>query len=344
MIKIYSIPAFFAAALLLISCTSSERKTETLSNLSAGFEDEVSLMKMDEVVPEKKKAPVKPAEVKKEIPKIPEPVQFEDEKEAIVEKAPDIKEQPEFIKIFNARYLNFDVADFFLQLKQVGKEDDAVKYQMRMFVKSNSFIDYMFGWRDHTISRFRETKDRFVPEFYKTKLLFKKKIREINTAYDKDGVKVVTDVVNPPDNRDKRPAVPDDMKSHTYDPLVIAMEARRMIIRAVKDNNFTAKGNYNFSLPMYDGRRRTDLMFSLSNKKVDGNYALKLSRKPVSGFTNNELTDIGKGDVTIDIYLDPENFIPVSAEGRNFLGTAALSFVKDCKKTFEECVDSIKKD
>lgn len=342
MIKKYSIPAFFTAFLLVSSCSKYDYKNDNLSNYSKGFENEVELMKLDEPEAEKKLKEIK-AETAK--PEKPEEVVIETKEEKVKAEIlkSEIADQPEFIKRFNATYLGVDVADFFLQIKKIGEGRDSKAYQMRIFTRSNGFVDYLFGWRDHTISRFRETKDRFLPELFKTKLLFKKKTRETEIVYDAEGVNVIKDVVNPPDNRDKRPAVPDNLKKHTYDPLSMAMEARKMIIRAVRENNFSAKGNYNFSLPMYDGRRRTDLMFSLSNKKVDGNYALKLTRKPVSGFTNNELTDIGKGDVTIDLYLDPKSFTPVLAEGRNFLGTASIAFAEDCKKAFEECVEGSKK-
>ncbi|MDX1949762.1 MAG: DUF3108 domain-containing protein, partial [Rickettsiales bacterium] len=236
---------------------------------------------------------------------------------------------PNFVRKFNLRYLSFDVADLVL-------EGNAQGY-FRVYSKTNGFIDYLFGWRDYSISHFNISDDIIKPKDFKTKLLFKKKVREIEIFFSDDGKKVASDKVTPPDNRAKRPAVPDNLKIAVYDPLTAGIEARRLVIDAVEKNNFNSKGRYNFSLPIYEGRRRTDLMFDISNKKIDGMFVLKMYRKAVAGYTDNEMQDIKKGDAVIDIYLDAKNFLPVKAEGKNFLGTARGLMVKDCKN-FEECV------
>ncbi len=335
--KIYIFPAFFAASLftatlLLSSCSKEDRKPQQLFDFSEVSQEFTKLpATKSKTLTEKEK---QTAEVLSEIKQPEKALSAEasskeihktEEKQAEKTEMPDL---PHFVKKYNVGYLSFDVADIILEVK--GS-------YVRIFSKTNGFIDYLFGWRDYTISHFKFGENRFIPADFKTKLLFKKKIREIKIVYGDDGKGVSFENVTPPDNRSKRPAVPDDLKKSVYDPLTAALEARRMVMKTVGENNFSSKGMYNFSLPIYEGRRRTDLMFTLSKRKVDDMYLLKLYRKPIAGYTNNEMSDIKKGDAVIDIYLDKTTFIPVRAEGRNFIGTARLNYIMDCKD-FESCV------
>ncbi len=342
MLKNFIIPAFFIVIIFLASCTREERKLD--NNM---FDFSVAEPQEKTVLPSNLAEKTQEIELKSD-EKIKDSTLKEEIKQ--LEKSPEIKEDtteidskfeikkaeivPNFIRKFNLRYLSFDVADLILEGNSSG--------YFRVYSKTNAFVDYLFGWRDYSISNFTIGENYILPKNFKTKLLFKKKVREIEVNFSDDGKKVVSDKVTPPDNRAKRPAVPDNLKIAVYDPLTAGIEARRLVIEAVEKNNFNSKGRYNFSLPIFEGRRRTDLMFDISNKKVEGMYVLKLYRRAVAGYTDNEKNDINKGDVVIDIYLDAKNFLPVKAEGRNFLGTARASKIADCT-SFEQCVNSSNK-
>jgi len=241
-------------------------------------------------------------------------------------------------KKFNMGYLHFDVADFYGEITPLGDTNDGQRYKFRLYAKSTGFIDYLFGWVSHTVSVFRVSDNKVIPESFKTKVVLKKKTREIALDYDGSGKSIVLDKVTPPDNRAKRPAVETALKQGTYDPLSIVVEARKIIMKTVKDNKFNKDSKHVFALPLYDGRRRSDISFKLFKEKVEGNYHLRFLQKPVAGYTNNETKDIKEGDRVFDIYIEPQGFWPTSATGRAPIGNARANFVKDCNGKIEDCV------
>ncbi len=237
---------------------------------------------------------------------------------------------------FNLGYLTFDVADFYGEVKPLESTSEYTRYQFRFYSHSNGFIDRLFGWMSHTASVMRVYDDKVVPEKFRTKTALKKREREIAIDYNESG-KIVFDQVTPPDNRHKRPAVTEKQKAGTYDPLSIALEARRLSMAAVAGKKFSG-GAYKFSLPLYDGRRRSSVDFVLSEKKVNGQYQLRVIQKPVAGFTNNEWKDIQKGQRVVDVFIDPETFWPVGAAGDSPLGNATAKIVEVCSVGFDECI------
>ncbi len=317
------IPAFFA----LSSCTREERKIEGFFDFSndPGIQKELlkdeeetavdTAEKPEEAAPEQVTGPVeaKPQKVAKPLDKT-------------------------LIRKYNIGYLTFDVADVYGEFKALEKTSDYTRYSFRFYSKSNGMIDYLFGWMSHTVSTMKVYKNKVVPEKFRTKSILKKKTREIALDYSSGGKNIVFDQVTPPDNRGKRPAVPDDMKVGTYDPLTAAIEARRIVMQAFRENNFNDRNKYSFSLPVYDGRRRSDVNFILDEKMVDGLYHLKFYQKAIAGYTDNEWKEIKKGERVIDLYLDPTNFWPVSAVGRSPLGSAKAKFIETCSDKFQECI------
>jgi Protein of unknown function (DUF3108) len=246
-------------------------------------------------------------------------------------------EGDDFTKKYNLRYLTFDVANFYGDLKPIEKTNDYTKYQFKFYSKANGFIDYVFNWMSYQVSEVRVYKNKVVPESFKSKINLKKKTKEILLDYDNNG-RISFEKVTPPDNRAKRPAVENKLKAGSFDPLSIVLEARRLVMNAFDNNSFDKNGIYNFTLALYDGRKRTDVNFELSNKKTNGLYYLKFTMKSVAGYTNNELKDIKKGERIIGIYIDPETFTPVTATGWSPLGTAKARLVTDCTTSFEDCI------
>ncbi len=273
----------------------------------------------------KKQAEVKPEEVK------------------TIEMHGDVKSPSDYkthniIKRFNLGYLTFDVADFYAEIKPIETNSQYTKYVSKFYSKSNGFIDYLFGWRSNTVSVTKAYENKTVPISFRTKVLLKKKTREIALDYSETG-NVIFEQVTPPDNRAKRPAVEDSKKIGTFDPLSIVIETHRIVKKAFVEDKFNSNNKYSFSLPLYDGRRRSDINFELDkNKDEDGIIHLKITQKPIAGYTDNEWKDIKKGERSVDIYLDSTTYWPVSAQGKSALGSARAKFLHDCQTKFEECI------
>ncbi len=292
----------------------------------------------------------------REAPKIEEFLTFSSEKKEVggknkvenIETAEVVEEVEEpaaqkiagesFNKRYNIGYLTFDVADLYAEMIPLEKNGDYTRYRFRFYSKTNGFVDYVFGWMSYTSSVMRVYDNKVVPEIFKSKVTLKKKTREIELDYDNLGKNIILEIVTPPDNRFKRPAVLKALKSNTFDPLSIVIETRRIVMSAVRNNRFDANGLYNFSLPLYDGRKRTAVNFELRKKKVNDMFVLKFTMEPVAGYTNNELADIKKGERIITLYIDPENFTPVSAVGKSPIGSARAKWLEDCGGTLENCV------
>ncbi len=308
------IPVFFT----LLSCTKETVRPE-------GFFDFSSKIKAKNAIETKASTEElavaqeeKPIEIKKEI----------------AAQGPVLKAS----KRFNLGYLTFDVADFYSEIIPIETTKDFTRYQFRFYSRTNGFINYLFGWMSHTISVMKVYDNKVVPEKFRTKVVLKKKTREISLDYDSAGKNITFEEVVPPDNRGKRPAVAANLKVNTYDPLSMAIEARRLMIKAIKENNFDTKGKYTYSLPLYDGRRRSDINLELESKRYNGNYHLKITQKPIAGYTDNEWADIRKGERIIDLYIDPQTYWPVTARGESSIGSAKAHFVQNCNMTFEECI------
>lgn len=328
------IPAFFG----LSSCANQSGTPVTdvfeFSNKTE-VEQKIEESHIEEDIAEPE--PVKEKKVtSKAADKVVQPEPVKEVKETKITK-PSGKDH--FIKRYNIGYLSFDVADFYGEVHKVDSTPEYDRYYFRFFSRSNAFMDYLFGWRSNTVSVFRMNDEGVYPETFQTKVVLKKKTREMEVRYDASGRDVVCDQVTPPDNRAKRPAVPANQKKETYDFLSIVFEARRLSMNAFKENHFNERGMYSFTLPLYDGRRRSNINFTLHKKKKEGLYHLSLNQKPVAGYTNNEWAELKKGQRTVDIYIDPKEFWPVSAVARSPIGSAKAHFVQNCKsRSMEKCI------
>jgi hypothetical protein len=346
-IILFLFPAFFTIS----SCTKGDRKVESFEDFSASFEETQELLKENDEKIKKEKKLKKAEEIKSQSEKTKE---IENTKAENLEEKLDvgklqeqpktttkITNQPTWLKPFSNKYhlgyLSFDVANFYSELeKEINQEDNY--YNLKFYSKTNGFIDYLFGWMSYTTSEFKVTDGKIIPQKFKTKVKLKRKIREIEITYDNSG-NIVSENVTPPDNRDKRPAVSDNLKKGTFDPLTIGIEARRLVIKCIKEDNFAKSGTYKFSLPLYDARRRSDILFELFKKRVDGKYQLRLRQKKIAGFTGNELEDENKSDKAyIDIFFDTETYIPLIIQGKSPIGTAKANFVGNCEQGLEKCI------
>lgn len=177
---------------------------------------------------------------------------------------------------------------------------------------------------------------------YDTHYQTKKKKRSVKLVY-KDG-KIIEEDVQPPDNRDKRPAVPQEMKEKAYDLLSLNLAMRERIAGAL------ASGDPHFSLTVYDGRRLTQMDATVAGRRTihyAGNrkypvVTLAVRRKLLAGFTASEIADYDPKEPTLWIHFsDNERLVPVVLEIGFFFGKIKGALVKECR-TGESCLLGIK--
>ncbi|MBN8532170.1 MAG: DUF3108 domain-containing protein, partial [Alphaproteobacteria bacterium] len=142
--------------------------------------------------------------------------------------------------------------------------------------------------------------------------------------------RVASETFEPEENRVERPAVEAKHKDGVVDALTTFVAARRMVLQA------QAKGETKFTLPYYDGRRRTDLNF-----EIVGSETMKDTKQqvlhvrytgiPVAGFTANELKKQNAEDAVIDAYAsDDGQLLPIAAKGSAPLGVAFGKVTHTC--------------
>lgn len=309
-IKIALIPAFFACFFAMISCTKKDTRIEVFKNFASTDHDITEITKG-------------------------EPDEEYREKE-FSEKA-----ELDFIKRYHIGYLTFDVADIYMEVKPLRVTEEYTKYRTRIYSRTNGIVDYFMGWLSHTVGYTRVYDDHVIPERFRSKVKHKKKTRNIELVFDPSGKKFTKDKVTPPDNRRTRPAVTDEEKFGAYDPISGFFETRRLVKNAFKYANFNDKGFYTFTVPVYDGRRRTDFLFTLLEKEQDnGFYKLSVRLEPVAGYTEKELDrDEGSSYTSLTFMLDTQNYMPVEIIGKHPLGTASAEFVENCKNVMEKCIE-----
>jgi hypothetical protein len=192
-------------------------------------------------------------------------------------------------------------------------------------IESYGLVKKISKYEDHGKSSFVFKDDKFIPRKYETHFTQRQGNRSVEISYDAKGA-ITHEQVTPPDKRNKRPAVVEENKKDTVDPLTAVMVARQKIIEGLKNNENS------FSFNMYDGRRLARLEFTIvgrETKKIDGKQrniiTVTFKRKALEGFTNNELKRMTKEEPTFSLYLsDDDNMLPVKADVFSELGTAVL--------------------
>jgi len=302
-----TIPAFFALVLLVSACTKQERLLEPFQDFSSTEEEVKEITKTDKNI---------------------------DDKDAINLAEADLNE----IRKYNIGYLAFDVADIYFEFKPVSSTSEYIKYKTRVYSKTNGTVDYFMGWMSHSYGTTKVYDKKVLPGKYQTKTKHKKKTREIELAFNSKG-ELIKDRVIPADNRKSRPAVSKANLKSVFDPLSGIYEARMLVENAFNKDNFNSKGFYTFTVPVFDGRRRTDFLFTLEKKPINNNYRLSVGMKPIDGYTAKELDKNAKGKgISITFMLDKTNYMPVEIIGKHPLGSASADFKGVCAQSFEACL------
>lgn len=157
----------------------------------------------------------------------------------------------------------------------------------------------------------------------------------------KDGKSVETLV--PPDDRSKRPAVPEADKEKSADPLSFILRVREALHQAMQT------GQNSFEVKFFDGRRLSLISITLAGKKtIDyGNskrdtVRIAIKRKPISGFTPAEIDDYSPKEAPLYAYFsNDEKLMPLMLDLNLWFGVVRATLAKECR-TGESCLLGVK--
>ncbi len=240
--------------------------------------------------------------------------------------------------IFSVYWSGLHVGDLIL-----GVEEEDGRYLVRTAIESRGLARLISNYYSISYSQGRIGPSHYHPEKFQSRFNLRGRSKRITLAYDVQGRQTKRHY-DPLENRQKRPDVEQEQRDHTFDPLTTGLQVRR----AAAD--IASNGGDSFVMPVYDGRRRTDLIFTYEglvtissrnarNPKRRKREALHftLRRTPLAGFTENEWKRMEETDPVIDLYLDPDDMIPLKAVGTAALGTA-VGHLKQLCADFDSCM------
>ncbi|MCG5239258.1 DUF3108 domain-containing protein [Azospirillum doebereinerae] len=165
-------------------------------------------------------------------------------------------------------------------------EMTGVAYKMEVKAQTDGFLGRMFPWQTVSRSEGAVRPDRLVPARHSQSSVFRGKPRSVTLEYDGQG-NVAATVLPPPEEDDREP-VPDAQKRGAYDPLSGFLA---VLTAAARGEACTR------SLPVYDGRRRYDMIFEDVGPRLVGasRYSVfagaarqcRVSYRPVAGYGKN---------------------------------------------------------
>ena len=219
----------------------------------------------------------------------------------------------------------------------VEAEETPGRYRMRAVIDTFGIANVAGQFASDNAVRGTMNPQEVFPREYVTRFNMRKQSRTITIRYDAAG-KLLGETAEPPENREKRPEVPLNLKESAIDPLTAVYMVRARVQEAV------IKGQQHFTVPMFDGRRRSDLEFTVEGVKtmnVRGRpmpvVVVWFTRKAVAGYTANEIRDLAKKEPRITLYLSTDGrLIPIYAEGTALLGKAQGYLEQECA-TLTEC-------
>lgn len=221
---------------------------------------------------------------------------------------------------YNVYWAGIHIADLIAEVKD---------NKMQAIIESYGIAKEVSKYRSKTSSEFILNNGAVLPASFFTEFQQRDQLRKIDIKFSEDGIK--HEQVTPPDNRKKRPAVPDILKKDAVDPLTAAVVAREKILESLANN--TNKFEFN----IYDGRRLSALKFNvyglvkrIINGKSTETVKIDFKRYPLAGYTSNEMKRAKGEEPVITFYLEPGTLYPLAADAEAKLGTATLVMEKEC--------------
>jgi hypothetical protein len=225
----------------------------------------------------------------------------------------------------------------------IDAREDADSYAMEVQVKSDGLAWTFTKHRSTTTVQGIKRNEEYIPRKFETYFSLRDDTRHIVLDYNTEGA-LIHEINTPPENRQKRPEVPLELKQHVIDALTPFFTQRTRVYEALRNGNDT------FTLRMYDGRRLTDMHYFVQGRKqVEWNRQnvpvihFNLSRTPVAGYKNSELKDIENNkDPSVSLYLsDDGRLIPLKIVIESSAGTFYANFKQECD-TREACLKKLK--
>ncbi len=191
---------------------------------------------------------------------------------------------------------------------------------MALFIKHSSHTTLTASGKDFSYP------EHVYESYYHTR----KKARHVKLTYK--GGKISEEIVEPPDNRDKRPAVPDEDKNKAYDLMTFLLQMRTEILNAKKE------GKTSFTINAYDGRRLTQADFNIigeNSLKIAGEQqpvlAVTARRKFLAGYTQSELDDYDPKEPSMTVYFsNDDKLIPLRMEVPFMMQKIKADLIKKC--------------
>ncbi len=160
------------------------------------------------------------------------------------------------------------------------------------------------------------------PREYETFYTSKGKPRHVKLVYNTAG-RVADEVVEPPENRDRRPEVAGWLKAASLDPLSYVFAVREELHKARE------AGEREFTVRLYDGRRLMDTTYTIGESR-DGVIPVTGSRKAVAGFTAKEMKKMASEPKVSTYFTDDERLIPLRLELPLPIGVATATLARTC--------------
>ena len=205
-------------------------------------------------------------------------------------------------------------------------------YNVTTSTDTTGIVKTLTNFYSHTVTVGKITNGQYLPTQYDTKWQTKKNSPHIIVTYAENGE--VSEVAEPPENRNKRPEVEQVHKQGSFDFASVFLNSRGQIKQMIESGQALP---LQFTIKVFDARRVFNANFSVvgyENKKVDGNKQkllhITLNRSVIAGFTTKELERIKNFNPTFDLWLN-EDYIPVIGSGQAVIGHAEMNLVSACK-------------
>ena len=217
--------------------------------------------------------------------------------------------------------------------------EDAKTYGLEAHVKARG-IAYSFT-KHESMNKVEgiKAKEKYIPQRFETIFTLRKNTRHIILSYNKKG-ELVNEENTPPENRQKRPEVPMELKKHVMDIMTILFYQRGELYKALQNNQPS------FTYRMYDGRRLTDITVNVKGRqevswqgKQVKVIAFGIDRKAIAGFKQSELEELEKdNDPNIAFYLsDDGKLTPLRIVVDAEAGAFYANFERHCESK-EACL------
>jgi len=239
------------------------------------------------------------------------------------------KKDERLVAWYGAYWSGLHVGDMVIEVA----EDDN-RYHFESVVESKGLAWLISRFYSMTKSEGIVRKGTYNPQEFRIHTVLREKPRDITLTYDPQG-NIPARHYHPPENRHKRPDVPEAKRNGVIDPLTMALQARAQI------ENRLAKGEQEFTMRFYDGRRLQDVHFQLRQPETM-RYAgqemrvipLQMTREPLAGFTGQEKERMAEGvDPVFDLWLSPaHDWLPLKIRGTAAKGTAVGYLKKICRE------------